>query len=338
MGWRLFCSGALKDGIYPLKALLFVSTSCSYLSISSFRRLLVRATNNFSMRAAAGNHNNYEYIIILMTAPQLTIAKRAALQAGRILLQHYGRVSKSEVHAKQPNDFVTKADLTAEHSIVEAILKAYPDHAILGEESGASPSDSPYCWVIDPLDGTTNYIHGFPHFAVSIACRKDEQTIVGVVYDPLKNELFEASRGEGAFLNDARIRVSGRQTMSGALLGTGIPYRNAADLDAYFGVLRSLIKGSAGVRRAGAAALDLAYVAAGRFDGFWEFKLRPWDIAAGALIVIESGGKVGDMHGGPGYLEAGHIVAAAPVIYEKMLRRIRDVRAAIDDTPITDPD
>ena len=241
-------------------------------------------------------------------------------------MRYFSNVKSVAVKSKGPNDFVTEADIAAEKDIVQHILRAYPDHAILCEEQGlVGNQESRYCWVIDPLDGTTNFIHGFPHFAVSIALKKDQQEIVGVVYDPLKNDFFEAVRGEAAFLNGFRIRVSDRSSLSGALLGTGVPYHSRKDLDLYLKVLRSLIHGTAGIRRPGSATLDLAYVAAGRLDGFWEFGLRPWDIAAGVLLVQEAGGLVGDMEGNETYKETGHIVAAPPIVYRQMLERTKAI-------------
>lgn len=257
-----------------------------------------------------------------MSSAHLTIARRAALGAGRILLKHFSKLQSLKIREKNPNDFVTEADLAAEKEILQQIQKSYPDHAIECEESGIiGDADSRFRWVIDPLDGTTNYIHGFPHFAVSIALNKDNKTIVGVIFDPVKNELYEAVRNEGATLNECRIRVSNRNTLAGALLGTGVPYHCRDDLNHYLSVLRKLIHGTAGIRRAGAASLDLAYVASGRLDGFWEFGLRPWDIAAGALLVREAGGRIGDMSGGDTYKETGHIVAAAPAVYDLMIKR-----------------
>jgi myo-inositol-1(or 4)-monophosphatase len=219
----------------------------------------------------------------------LNIAIGAARSAGNVIVRNLERVDRLTIGTKQRNDFVTEVDRLAEHEIIRVIHRAYPDHAILAEESGAQ-GDNEYEWVIDPLDGTTNFLHGFPQFAVSIALRHRGRLDQAVVYDPLRQELFTASRGSGATLNDRRIRVSRANGLTGSLLGTGFPFRQQQHLDAYLEMFRVLFPDAAGIRRAGAAALDLAYVAAGRLDGFWEIGLSPWDIAAGALLVLEAGG------------------------------------------------
>ena len=258
-----------------------------------------------------------------MSSAYANIAEKAALSAGRIMLRGFGRRELLKTRAKQPNDFVSETDISCEREILTQLNKAYPDHAILGEEAGLVGSkDSSYRWIIDPLDGTTNFLHGIPHFAVSIALMKDEVALVGVIFDPCKNDLFTAVKGEGAMLNKRRIRVTERRNLKGALLGTGIPYNPQRDLDQYLRGLKSLIHDTAGVRRAGAAALDLAYVAAGRLDGFWEFELQPWDIAAGALLVQEAGGMVSDFDGGNDYLSSGNTLAANPALLKKMLERM----------------
>ena len=262
--------------------------------------------------------------------PMLNIAIRAARGAGNVIVRSLDRLDRVDVAEKSQNDYVTEVDRQAEHEIIRTIQKAYPAHAILAEESGAQTGrrggNDEYRWVIDPLDGTTNYLHGFPQFAVSIALEYRGQLEQAVVYDPLKNELFTASRGGGAQLNGRRIRVTNRRNLHGALLGTGIPFREEQDLDSYLDTLKALIPGTAGVRRAGSAALDLAYVAAGRLDGFWEFQLNRWDMAAGVLLVLEAGGMVGDMTGGPDHLESGNIVCGGPKVYQAMLERLRETR------------
>ena len=258
-----------------------------------------------------------------MPMPQLTVATRAAIEAGRSLMQSYGRIYEGDIKEKTPNDFVTKADTVAEAIVIEAISTAYRDHAILCEERGLiGDEDNPYCWIIDPLDGTTNFMHNFPHFAVSIALLHDGKIIVAVVYDPVKNELFSASLGEGAMVNNRRIRVSKRATLSGALLATGMPYQKREHLTEQFEMIDKLIIGTAGIRRAGAAALDLAYVAAGRFDGFWEYGLHPWDIAAGALLVTEAGGFVADINGEQTHMQTGNILAANPGVFKKVIAQL----------------
>ncbi len=251
----------------------------------------------------------------------LNIAIRAARKAGDIIARYCDQVDKLKIHTKSENDFVTEVDKRAEEAIVETLLKAYPDHGILAEESGTKQGNE-YEWIIDPLDGTTNFLRGIPQYAVSIACRYKNKLEHAVVYDPIKQELFTASRGEGAQLNNKRIRVSQLSTINGALFGTGIPFRDMSILDSYLDMMRELIPGSAGIRRAGSAALDLAYLAAGRFDGFWEYQLNPWDMAAGILLVEEAGGLVGDFNGGFDYFDSGNIIAANPKLFKQMLKII----------------
>ncbi|MFI0457840.1 MAG: inositol monophosphatase family protein, partial [Candidatus Thiodiazotropha endolucinida] len=211
--------------------------------------------------------------------PMLTIAVRAAREAGRIITRNFNRIDRLTISDKGSNDFVSEVDRNAEAVIINLLREKYPHHAILAEESGKQGADD-YIWIIDPLDGTTNFLHGFPQFAVSIALKIKGRLEVGVVYDPVSEEMYTACRGEGALLNDKKIRVSGRKGLNGALLGTGLPYRDFRFTDNYMGMLKALIKDSAGVRRPGSAALDFAYVAAGRMDGFWELGLREWDFAA----------------------------------------------------------
>ena len=224
---------------------------------------------------------------------------------------------------KTPNDFVSEVDIACEREIIHLLQKAYPHHSILSEERGMIEGESDeFCWLIDPLDGTTNFLHRLPHFAVSIALRQRDEIIVGVVYDPNRNELFSAEKGRGARFNDTRMRVSGQMGLRQALLGTGIPYQHHDHVDQYVKTLGILIKDTAGIRRAGAASLDLAYVACGRLDGFWEYGLRIWDIAAGVLLVTEAGGRVGDLSGGENHLDTGDTLAASPKVYEEMVERI----------------
>lgn len=236
------------------------------------------------------------------------------------------RVDSLNVTAKGRNDFVTEVDHQAEQIIIDAIHKAYPNHGILAEESGTQGGDE-FVWIIDPLDGTTNFLHGFPHFAVSIAVQHRSQIVHGVIFDPGRQELFTASRGEGAQLDNRRIRVSRRSNLDSALLGTGFPFRELSNLDGYMTTLQAFLPVCAGIRRAGSAALDLAYVAAGRLDGFWEFGLKRWDIAAGALLILEAGGFVSDAHGGASYLENGDIVAGNPKIAKRMLQTLHPLVA-----------
>lgn len=253
--------------------------------------------------------------------PSLNIAVKAARRAGQIISRASLDVDRIKVTSKRTNDFVTEVDKAAEAAIIAILRDAYPEHAILAEESGAS-GDSEYQWIIDPLDGTTNFIHGFPQFAVSIALAHKGIMTQAVVFDPTRNELFTASRGRGAFLNDRRLRVSSRTKLQEALLGTGFPYRVFDHVDPYLAMFRDFIRQSAGIRRPGAASLDLAYVAAGRLDGFWEFGLAPWDIAAGTLIITEAGGLVGDLTGEPHYMKSGNIVGGNPKIFAQMLQAL----------------
>jgi myo-inositol-1(or 4)-monophosphatase len=255
--------------------------------------------------------------------PMLNIAVRAARRAGSIINRAALDGGGLEVRSKRMNDFVTKVDHASEEAIIETVRKAYPDHAVLAEESGNTAGSAEYQWIIDPLDGTTNFIHGFPQYCVSIAIRHRDALSHGVIYDPLKNELFTASKGRGAFLNDRRVRVSKCVRLGDALVGTGFPFKEIDNIERYSGQLRQLMQKSAGVRRAGAAALDLAYVACGRLDAFWEIGLSPWDMAAGALMITEAGGLVGDLRGDAGFLDKGEIAAATPKIFASFLETLR---------------
>jgi myo-inositol-1(or 4)-monophosphatase len=253
--------------------------------------------------------------------PLLNVAVRAARRAGEIIVRKLGRVSASDVQAKGRNDFVSEVDQAAERDIIETVRRLYPDHGFLCEESGRSGGDE-YIWIIDPLDGTTNFLHGFPTFAVSIAVEHRGRLDHAVVYDPMRQELFTATRGCGALLDDRRIRVSRQATLDGALIGTGFPYRaNARWMDEYMAMLKAVMQETAGIRRPGAASLDLAYVAAGRTDGFWEIGLSAWDTAAGTLLITEAGGRIGTLTGAP-YAQGGHVVAGTPKVYEALLEAI----------------
>lgn len=258
--------------------------------------------------------------------PQMTIAIRAARKAGNILLRNFDRIDALNIQSKGLNDYVSEVDQQSETAIIQTILDAYPQHSILGEETGVhegSGKDAEYQWVIDPLDGTTNYLHGFPQFAISIALKHKGILEMGLVYDPLREEMFTAYKGEGAFLNDRRIRVAQRKSLNGSLLGTGLPYKNENYTDAYLQMLKALMQQTSGIRRPGSAALDLSYIAAGRLDGFWELGLSQWDIAAGVLLIKEAGGVVSDIHHQQMYLETGHIVAGNIDIHERILKTIK---------------
>ncbi|MBT3048536.1 MAG: inositol-1-monophosphatase [Candidatus Thiodiazotropha sp.] len=253
--------------------------------------------------------------------PMLTIAVRAARDAGRVITRNFNRLDRLTVSDKGNNDFVTEVDRNAEAVIINQLREKFPNHAILAEESGKQGDDD-HLWIIDPLDGTTNFLHGLPQFAVSIALKIRGRLEVGVVYDPVSEEMYTACRGEGAQLNDRKLRVSARKGLDGALLGTGLPYRDFRFTDNYMGMLKDLMRESAGVRRPGSAALDFAYVAAGRTDGFWELGLKEWDFAAGALLVREAGGLVTDIGGGERYLETGNVIAGSIKVHNAMLKRI----------------
>ncbi|VAW60630.1 Inositol-1-monophosphatase [hydrothermal vent metagenome] len=255
--------------------------------------------------------------------PMLNIATSAARDAGNIILRNIDKLERIKIEVKAPNDFVTQVDRKAEEVILEALQKAYPQHGILAEESGRQNEDSEYQWIIDPLDGTTNFLHGFPQYAVSIGLQYRGRMEVAVVFDPIKNELFTAARGDGAQLNDRRLRVTQNKGLRGALLGTGFPFKQPQHLDAYLETFKAVHADTAGIRRAGSAALDLAYVAAGRLDGFWEIGLSPWDMAAGVLLIREAGGIITDFSGEGNYLKTGNIVAAASTVYPALYEAIK---------------
>ncbi len=255
--------------------------------------------------------------------PMVNIALRAARKAGENIVRASDDLDRIDVLTKGANDFVTEVDMAAEQEIIYHLQKAYPDHAILGEEGGlVGEEDAEYRWLIDPLDGTTNFIRGIPHYAVSIACLHRGKVEHAVIVDPVRREEFTASRGRGAQLNGRRLRVSKRTSLDGALLGTGIPFKDHCDdqLEPYAKSIQVLASQCAGIRRAGAAALDLAYVAAGRLDAFWEIGLAPWDIAAGALLVKEAGGLVADINGSDDYLQSGNIVCGNPKCFKAVLQ------------------
>ena len=253
--------------------------------------------------------------------PMLNTAVRAARRAASIIQRASNDLAFIKPERKGPNDFVSEVDRAAEKAIIDIILEAYPKHAILAEESGAQ-GNSEYVWMIDPLDGTTNYLHGFPQYAVSIALQHKGVITQGVIYDPTRNELFTATRGVGAFLNDRRIRAAKTRELSDSLVATGFPYTDFTQMTRYMAILQDVMKKCAGIRRPGSAALDLAYVACGRFDAFFEFGLKSHDIAAGSLLVQEAGGLVTDMQGEENYLKSGNIVAGTPRVFGQLLQLI----------------
>jgi len=253
----------------------------------------------------------------------LNIAISAARAAGDIILRNVDKLDRIKVEVKAQNDFVSKVDIKAEEVIIETLKKAYPTHGIIAEESGRDNEDSEYQWIIDPLDGTTNFLHGFPQYAVSIGLQHKGRMEVGVVFDPVKNELFTAARGDGAQLNGKRLRVTDKKGISGTLLGTGFPFKQPQHLDTYLATFKAVHPQVAGIRRAGSAALDLAYVAAGRLDGFWEIGLNSWDMAAGVLLIREAGGIVTDFSGDGKYLETGNVIAASSKVYPALYETIK---------------
>lgn len=263
-----------------------------------------------------------------MLAPHVNIALRAARQAGQFIRRAADDVQRLKVEQKGRNDFVTDIDRAAENFLIDALRKAYPRYGVVAEESGILPGqgeDARWQWIIDPLDGTTNFIHGFPQFAISIALACDGRVEHAVVVDPMREEEFTASRGRGAMLNGRRIRVAERNGIEGALIGTGFPFRKdqAQHVDAYMGMMRDIMEDAAGVRRPGAAALDLAWLAAGRLDGFWEMGLAEWDMAAGCLLITEAGGLVGDFTGGHNHMKSGNVVAGSNKVFKALLQKIQ---------------
>lgn len=262
--------------------------------------------------------------------PVLNTAIKAARRAGRIITRSFDRGDSLSVDLKGFNDYVTEVDRAAEAEIIEVLRHAYPGHGILAEESGEHAGDE-HQWIIDPLDGTTNFLHGFPQCAVSIALRRGHRIEHAVVFDPLRDELFVASAGAGAHLNNRRIRVSRTRKLDQALVGTGFPFRSMQDLDSALKTLRELLPRTSGIRRVGAAALDLAYVACGRLDGFWETGLKPWDMAAGCLLIREAGGLVSDPDDHDQYMQSGAVVAGNPNIHPLLLAVVQKHYAASGD-------
>jgi myo-inositol-1(or 4)-monophosphatase len=263
--------------------------------------------------------------------PMLNVAVKAARAAGTIINNAARDLDLVKVSIKAPNDFVTEVDQAAERAVIETLLGAYPGHGILAEESGSShgAKDSEYLWFIDPLDGTTNFIHGMPYYAVSIALAHRGQMQQAVVYDPTRNDLFYASKGRGAFLNDKRLRVSKRLRMGESLIGTGFPFRKGDSFKRYLQMLEAVMPACAGLRRPGAAALDLCYVAAGFYDGFFETGLSPWDVAAGGLMITEAGGLIGNFTGESDYLYQREVVAGNPKIYGQLVQLLAPFTHAI---------
>jgi len=259
----------------------------------------------------------------------LNVAVTAAQHAGRIILDNLGHISKSDINLKKESDFVTRVDRESERIIINIIKERFPDHSFLAEESAQDSDTDSYRWIIDPLDGTTNYIHRYPVFCVSIALEYKRERIAGVIHDPLRNDLFTAVEGEGAFLNGNRIAVSPVRDLKDSLVSTGFPFRQKEQIDLYLRLFKNIFNRVSDMRRAGSAALDLAYLACGRCEGFFEIGLSPWDIAAGALMITEAGGIVTDFNGGNNFLSTGNIVAGTPEIHGELLGEVRKVFAGI---------
>lgn len=253
--------------------------------------------------------------------PMLNIAIRAARNAGDLIQRSSQNIEKLTIDQKSRNDYASEVDRAAEHEIIKVLRSAFPEHAILAEESGEHQGND-YVWVIDPLDGTTNFLHGFPQYAVSIALKHKNKLEIGVIYDPVRDELFTAERGGGAMLNNRRIRVTKQSSLRGALIGTGFPFKTMEHIDPYLGMFKSLCGDTAGIRRAGAAALDMAYVACGRLDGYWEIGVKEWDIAAGVLLVQEAGGVVTDFAFNDKYLQSGNVICGNPKMQQLMYHAI----------------
>jgi myo-inositol-1(or 4)-monophosphatase len=258
----------------------------------------------------------------------------AALKAARGLIHDFGEVEQLQVSLKGPGDFVSNADIKAEQVLRAELQRGRPGFGFLMEESGESPGDGRNRWVVDPLDGTTNFLHGLPHFAISIACERDGEVIAGVIYEPLRDEMFWAEKGIGAYLNDRRLRVSARRKLAESVIGTGIPFLEHGDHARYLATLARVMAATSGVRRNGAASLDLAYVAAGRLDGFWEFGLQPWDIAAGLLMVREAGGYATDLAGGRTMPATGDVLAANDQLHPQLAALMAD---ALRQVPVAAP-
>ncbi|MDE2394938.1 MAG: inositol monophosphatase [Burkholderiales bacterium] len=267
--------------------------------------------------------------------PMLNIAIKAARAAGSIINRAALDLEVLKVGVKGPNDYVSEVDRAAEKAIIDVLLEAYPGHGILAEESGREhgAKHSEFTWIIDPLDGTTNFLHGFPVYAVSIALAHRNQVQQAVVYDPTRNDLFYASRGRGAFLNDRRLRVSKRIRLAEALIGTGFPFRKGDNFKRYVKMFEEVMQSCAGLRRPGAAALDLCYVAAGYYDGFFETGLNPWDVAAGSLMITEAGGLIGNFTGEADYLFQREVVAGTPKIYGQLVQMLTPYTRVIKDAP-----
>lgn len=261
----------------------------------------------------------------------LSTGVRAATKAGKIILDNIGKISKGDIESKQASDFVTRVDRESEEAIVDIISKRFPDHHFLAEESMKESGSYGYRWIIDPLDGTTNYIHQFPVFSISIALEFMKDIVLGIIFDPIRNEMFTAEKGKGSFLNNRRIHISSVRSMNYSLIATGFPFRKKDLVDRYLKLFKNIFLKVSDLRRAGSAALDLASVASGRCEGFFEIGLSPWDIAAGSILIKEAGGFITDFGGGHDYLRTGNVVAGVPPVHKELLEEIKDVFSGIID-------
>jgi len=262
----------------------------------------------------------------------IRIAREAALLGGEILIKHFGRLRPEDIREKQANDFLSFVDQTSENAIISHLRRHFPEHTIMAEESGFDAGDDAYTWIIDPLDGTTNFLKGLPVFAVSIGLKLGSELEAGVVYDPLRREIFTAARGQGAFLNEQRLEIRSASGIDKALVATGFPFKNQERLSPYLEMFRNIFPNTIGIRRMGAAAIDLAWVAAGRFDGFWEMGLKPWDMAAGALLIREAGGKVTDFWNGDQFLHTGFLAAGNEEVHRMLVEEINKVMPFFETT------
>jgi len=265
----------------------------------------------------------------------INIMERAARKAARGLVRDFGEVEQLQVSKKGPSDFVSTADLKAEQTLRAELKKSRPDFGLLMEESGEERGDGRHRFIVDPLDGTANFLHGIPHFAISIGLERDGEIVAGVILEPIKDELYWAEKGGGAFVNDHRLRVSSRDKLPECLIGTGIPFHGYGEHDAFFSTFAAVMPEVAGIRRMGTASLDLAYIAAGRFDGFWEFGLKPWDIAAGILLVREAGGYVSEIDGGTNLFKSGNVLAANDKLHKPLGDLLRKARGPIPRSAIS---
>lgn len=259
----------------------------------------------------------------------LGTAFRAAMLAGECIIKNIGKISKDEIDTKQVSDFVTRVDREAESLIISTIRKKFPEHHFLAEETMHDADAAHFRWIIDPLDGTTNFIHSYPAFSVSIALQHKRETILGFIYDPLRNEIFSVEKSKGSYLNGNPVSISSNTEMQNSLIATGFPFRKKEIIDDYLSLFKRIFYKVSDIRRAGSAALDFANLACGRCDGFFEIGLSPWDIAAGSLLITEAGGIISDFGGGPDYLETGNVVAGVPDVHRELLK---DVKAVFGET------